>query len=648
MALAARPSAVLALRAPCRTCPSSCQTLAKVWTHQRPNARSYVSARIGKAAGLGSAFQSKDGRTWLERSRPLAQFQNQIRSYRHMSSSQDASQKTEAASSDSKKTQPLVTDDATKISQKQQTSTDWKIVRRLISTIWPKGQWKIKTRVLGALTLLVAGKLLNVQVPFFFKDIVDALNVPITSDTTVWVIGGTAIAGYALARVFSTLFSELRNAVFATVSQGAIRQVAKDTFSHLLHMDMGFHLTRQTGGLLRAIDRGTKGISFLLSSIVFHVIPTALEVTMVCGILSYKFGLTFAAVTAVTMGAYAWFTIKTTAWRTQFRKQANAADNKGATVAVDSLINYEAVKHFNNESHEIEKFDTTLKKYEEASVKISTSLAFLNSGQNLIFSSALTMMMVLAAQGIINGTMTVGDLVLVNQLVFQLSLPLNFLGTVYRELRQSLIDMEVMYSLQSAKASIVDQPGAKPFDYKGGQIKFENVNFGYHPDRPIFKNLSMTIPAGKKVAIVGPSGCGKSTVFRLLFRFWDFDSGRILIDGQDIKSIQLDSLRKAIGVVPQDTPLFHSNIMHNIRYGNLDATAQEVYAAAKRAQVDHTIQNLPEKYETQVGERGLMVSGGEKQRMAVARLLLKNPPIFFFDEAVSVGLWSLPIERPHD
>ncbi|KAJ9126554.1 Iron-sulfur clusters transporter atm1, mitochondrial [Naganishia onofrii] len=532
---------------------------------------------------------------------------------------------------------PISLNDAPKVSDKEQRLTDWAIVRKLAGNIWPSGPGsrEIKIRVVGALGLLVAGKILNVQVPFFFKQIVDSMNVEITASSTVWLLAGSAIAGYGTARICSTLFSELRNAIFASVAQRAIRQVAQSTFSHLLAMDMGFHLTRQTGGLMRAIDRGTKGISFLLSSIVFHVIPTALEVSMVCGILSYKFGWDFAAVTALTMIAYSWFTIKTTAWRTQFRKQANAADNKGATVAVDSLINYEAVKHFNNEKYEIKQFDDTLKTYEKASVKIATSLALLNSGQNMIFSSALTMMMLLAAQGVIKGTMTVGDLVMVNQLVFQLSLPLNFLGTVYRELRQSLIDMEVMFNLQGAKASISDKPTSKPLQLKGGEIKFENVNFGYHPDRPIFKDLSFTIPAGKKVAIVGPSGCGKSTVFRLLFRFYDSQGGRILIDGQDIKDVQLESLRKAIGVVPQDTPLFHADIMHNIRYGRLDATDEEVVAAARRAQVDKTIQTLPDKYSTKVGERGLMVSGGEKQRMAVARLLLKDPPILFFDEATS-------------
>ncbi|ORX37664.1 hypothetical protein BD324DRAFT_622810 [Kockovaella imperatae] len=520
-------------------------------------------------------------------------------------------------------------------SEKSQAEADWKIILKLAENIWPKNSPGTKIRVLGALGLLIGGKVLNVQVPFFFKQIVDSLNVPITSETTVWVLAGASIAGYGVARVFTTLFGELRNALFASISQGAIRKVARETFEHLLSMDMKFHLERQTGGLTRAIDRGTKGISFILSSVVFHVIPTALEITMVCAILSWKFGWDFAAVTAGTMALYTWFTVQTTAWRTKFRKQANAADNKGATVSVDSLINYEAVKAFNNEAYEVKQYDATLKTYEKASVKIATSLAMLNSGQNFIFSSALTMMMLLAAQGVVKGTMTVGDLVMVNQLVFQLSLPLNFLGTVYRELRQSLIDMEVMFNLQSVSATIKDKPTTKPLSLKGGEIKFENVSFGYHPSRPIFKDVSFTIPAGRKVAIVGPSGCGKSTVFRLLFRFYDYQSGRILVDGQDIKDVTLDSLRKAIGVVPQDTPLFHADILHNIRYGNLDATDEQVYEAARRAQVDETIAKLPDKYQTQVGERGLMISGGEKQRLAMARLLLKDPPILFFDEATS-------------
>ncbi|KAF8342939.1 P-loop containing nucleoside triphosphate hydrolase protein [Cantharellus anzutake] len=513
------------------------------------------------------------------------------------------------------------------LSPAQQRKVDMAIIKDLLANVWPKGHQDTKIRVVLALSLLIAGKLLNVQVPFLFKAIVDGLNVEFTSESTVWVVAGSAIAGYGLARISATLFSEFRNAVFANVAQRAVRRVASDTFNHLLQLDSKFHLSRHTGGLTRAIDRGTKGITFILSSMIFHVLPTALEISMVCGILTYKFGWNFAAVTLGTMASYTWFTVSTTAWRTKFRREANKADNKAADVSVDSLINFEAVKHFNNEKFEVQQYDKHLATYEKASLKVATSLAYLNSGQNVIFSTALTLMMVLAAQGVIKGTMTVGDLVMVNQLVFQLSLPLNFLGSVYRELRQSLLDMETLFNLQKQHAPIKDSPDAKPLVLHGGSIRFENVNFGYNPNRKLFHDLSFTVPAGKKVAIVGPSGCGKSTVFRLLYRFYELDSGRILVDDQDICNVQVASLRETVGVVPQDTPLFHADVMHNIRY--------EVFEVARKANVHDAIVRLPEGYKTQVGERGLMISGGEKQRLAIARVLLKDPPILFFDEATS-------------
>ncbi|RGB34072.1 iron-sulfur clusters transporter ATM1, mitochondrial [Rhizophagus diaphanus] len=518
-----------------------------------------------------------------------------------------------------------------------QTSTDWKIIKNLVRYIWPRDDPAVKIRVVTALSLLVAGKLLNVQVPFFFKHVVDSLNIDMSQFGTVWTIAGAMIIGckYGAARIGSTVFQELRNAIFANVAQKAIRKLARNVFSHLHQLDLNFHLSRQTGGLSRAIDRGTKGISFLLSSLVFHVIPTALEISIVCSILVYNYGTHFATVTALTMLTYTVFTIKTTSWRTKFRKEANQADNEAATVAVDSLINYEAVKYFNNEKFETEQYDKALEKYEKASLKIATSLSLLNSGQNIIFSSALTTMMFLAAQGVVSGNLTVGDLVMVNQLVFQLSLPLNFLGSVYRELRQSLIDMDIMFNLQGVNISIKDSLNAKPLMHKGGEIKFEDVIFGYHPDRLILKGISFTVPRGKKVAVVGPSGCGKSTILRLLFRFYDPQSGNIYIDGQNIKDVTLESLRANIGVVPQDTSLFNNTIYHNIAYGQITADRDKVESAAKRARIHNVIMSLPDKYKTLVGERGLMLSGGEKQRIALARTILKDPPIIFFDEATS-------------
>ncbi|RSL66330.1 Iron-sulfur clusters transporter ATM1, mitochondrial [Fusarium duplospermum] len=519
----------------------------------------------------------------------------------------------------------------------EQRKADWAIMKEMSRYLWPKDDLSTKVRVGLAVSLLIGAKVMNVQVPFYFKSIVDSMNIDIAAvGGTATTVAGAMILAYGATRIGATVFQEVRNAVFASVAQKAIRRVAGNVFEHLLRLDLTFHLSKQTGGLTRALDRGTKGISFILTSMVFHILPTALEISMVCGILTYNYGAKFAALTVLTMVSYSAFTIWTTAWRTKFRRQANAADNKASTVAVDSLINYEAVKYFNNEKFEVARYDKALQQYERNSIKVATSLAFLNSGQNLIFSSALTGMMYLAAEGVASGGLTVGDLVMVNQLVFQLSVPLNFLGSVYRELRQSLLDMETLFNLQKVNANIKEKPDAKPLVLsKGGEIKFENVNFAYHPDRPILRNLSLTIPAGKKVAVVGPSGCGKSTLLRLLFRSYDVQDGRILIDDQDIRDVNLESLRRSIGVVPQDTPLFNDTVEHNIRYGSINASHDEVMAVAKRAHVHNTILQFPDGYQTKVGERGLMISGGEKQRLAVSRLLLKDPPLLFFDEATS-------------
>ena len=523
------------------------------------------------------------------------------------------------------------------VSNKEQRKADWAIMKEMARYLWPKDDLGARARVATALALLVASKVLNVQVPFYFKNIVDSMNVDFGAlGGTAWTVGGAMIVAYGATRIGAAVFQEIRNAIFASVAQKAIRRVACNVFEHLLRLDLNFHLSRQTGGLTRAIDRGTKGISFLLTSMVFHIIPTVLEISMVCGILAYQYGPQFAAITAATMVAYTSFTVITTSWRTKFRKQANAADNAGATVAVDSLINFEAVKYFNNEKYEVGRYDTALSNYEKASIKVTTSLSFLNAGQNLIFSSALSAMMYLAANGIATGSLTIGDLVMVNQLVFQLSIPLNFLGSVYRELRQSLLDMETLFNLQKVNIAVKEPEKPKSLQLrKGGEIRFENVTFGYHEDRPILRNLSLTIPAGQKIAIVGPSGCGKSTILRLLFRFYDTQGGRILIDDQDIRDVSLQSLREAIGVVPQDTPLFNNTIEHNIRYGNMKASSEDVRNAAKRARVHEIVDGLPEGYNTMVGERGMMISGGEKQRLAVSRLILKDPPLLFFDEATS-------------
>ncbi|KAL9083018.1 MAG: hypothetical protein Q9159_006037 [Coniocarpon cinnabarinum] len=506
------------------------------------------------------------------------------------------------------------------VSAKEQRRADWAIIKEMSRYLWPKDSLGTRFRVGASLALLVGAKASKKR----------GVGANKSSD------GAT--------RIGAALLQELRNAIFASVAQTAIRRVARNVFEHLLNLDLSFHLTRQTGGLTRAIDRGTKGISFLLTSMVFHIIPTAFEITLVCGILTYQYGAGFAAITAATMVSYSVFTILTTSWRTKFRKQANAADNAAATAAVDSLLNYEAVKYFTNEAHEVNRYDTALKAYEKSSIKVATSLAFLNTGQTVIFSSALTGMMWMAAQGVAdpNLNFTVGDLVMVNQLVFQLSVPLNFLGSVYRELRQSLLDMETLFNLQKVHSNVASSPDAPrlstPAKGPSGEIRFDDVTFSYRPESgrpPILSKTSFVLPAGQKTAIVGPSGSGKSTILRLLFRFYEPQSGRITMDGQDIKDVNLASLRNAIGVVPQDTPLFNASVGENIKYGRLDADEEDVKKVAAAARLDDSVTSWPSGYDTSVGERGMMLSGGEKQRLAVARVLLKQPSVYFFDEATS-------------
>jgi ATP-binding cassette, subfamily B, heavy metal transporter len=443
------------------------------------------------------------------------------------------------------------------------------------------------------------------------------------------------LLAYGLARVLTQSFSELRDAVFARVAQRAIRKVALDTFRHLHRLSMRFHLDRQTGGLSRVIERGAKGIEFLLFFVLFNILPTILEIGLVCGILWYLYDWRYAAVTFVTIGGYIWFTFALTEWRIKHRRQMNEADQEANTKAIDSLLNYETVKYFGNEEHEARRYDVALQSYETAAVRTRVSLAFLNIGQNAIIAVGVTLLMGMAAMEVVQGRATVGDFVLVNAYLIQLYLPLNFLGTVYREIRQALIDMEAMFTLLGVDIEVADKPNAPPLNLAGGRVEFRHVAFGYDPRRPILKDVSFIVEPGRTLAIVGASGAGKSTISRLLFRFYDVTEGAILIDGQNIADVQQASLRAAIGVVPQDTVLFNDSLHYNIAYGRPSAREDEVMEAARLARLHDLVTRLPDGYATKVGERGLKLSGGEKQRVAIARALLKQPTIMLFDEATS-------------
>ncbi|MBY0340162.1 MAG: ABC transporter ATP-binding protein/permease [Rhodocyclaceae bacterium] len=505
---------------------------------------------------------------------------------------------------------------------------DWTTIKSLLPYLW---QWK--WRVLLALSCLIAAKLANVAVPIIFKHIVDDLGLDDPGKLMLVPLG--LLAAYGGLRFSASLFGELREIIFARVTQRAVRNIALQVFSHLHSLSLRFHLERQTGGLTRDIERGTKAIGSLLSYTLYSILPTLVEILLVLGILVVRYEPSFALITVVTLACYISFTVIVTNWRTHLRREANEIDSAASSRAIDSLLNYETVKYFNNEKWEADRYDVQMQRWETAQVKTQLSLSFLNIGQAFIISIGVALMMWRAAEGVANGSMTVGDIVLVNAFLIQLYIPLNFLGVLYREIRQALTDIERLFALKQQHLEIQDAPDARPLQAAACAVSFDQVHFSYDGQREILHGVSFSIPAGTSLAVVGHSGSGKSTLARLLYRFYDVGTGRVCINGTDIRQLTQTSLRAAIGIVPQDTVLFNDTIFYNIQYGRPTATEDEVYAAARAAQLDSFIQRLPAGYQTQVGERGLKLSGGEKQRVAIARALLKNPPILIFDEATS-------------
>lgn len=513
---------------------------------------------------------------------------------------------------------------------------DWITLRRLIPYLW-----HYKWRVVAALSFMVAAKLANVGVPVLLKHLIDAMTPNLAQPQTLLVVPVALLMVYGVLRLSVSAFTELRELVFAKATQGAARQIALETFQHLHSLSLRFHLERQTGGMTRDIERGVRGIESLISYSLYSIVPTLIEVVLVLSILGWTFDVWFALITLAALVIYIVFTVYVTEWRTQFRREANEFDSAAHTKAVDSLLNYETVKYFNNEGFEAQRYDRSLDQLRRARLKAQTSLSLLNTGQQLIIAVALIAMLWRATQGVVEGRMTLGDLVMVNAFMIQLYIPLNFLGMIYREIKQSLTDLDRMFRLLEKEREVDDQAGALDLNLTGSPtVRFENVRFAYEADRPILQGLSFEIPAGKTVAVVGSSGAGKSTLARLMYRFYDVptdqaSSGRITIDGQDIRSVTQSSLRRAIGIVPQDTVLFNDTVAYNIAYGRPGATQAEVEEAARQARIHGFIASTPKGYQTMVGERGLKLSGGEKQRVAIARTLLKNPPILIFDEATS-------------
>jgi ATP-binding cassette, subfamily B, heavy metal transporter len=509
--------------------------------------------------------------------------------------------------------------------------SDRETVKRLLPYLWA-----YKWRVLAALSFMVAAKLANVSVPLLLKELIDAMAFKPNDPQVVLVVPMAMLLAYGVLRLSVSAFTELRELVFAKATQGAARQIALETFEHLHGLSLRFHLERQTGGMTRDIERGVRGIESLISYSLYSVVPTLIEVALVLGILAVKFDVWFAGITLTALVLYIIFTIAVTEWRTQYRRMANEFDSAAHTKAIDSLLNYETVKYFNNERFEATRYDKSLEALRKARLKAQTSLSVLNTGQQLIIAVALVAMLWRATQGVVDGRMSLGDLVMINAFMIQLYIPLNFLGVLYREIKQSLTDLDRMFSLLEKEQEIADSPNASTLQLsQAPTIRFENVEFAYEVARPILHGISFDIPAGKTVAVVGPSGAGKSTLARLMFRFYDVTGGRITINGQDIRSVSQSSLRKALGIVPQDTVLFNDTVRYNIAYGNTSATPAQVEDAARTARIHDFIVSTPKGYDTMVGERGLKLSGGEKQRVAIARTLLKNPPIVIFDEATS-------------
>ncbi len=525
--------------------------------------------------------------------------------------------------------------------QPDKNNTQFQTLKTLAPYLWPKNATGTRVRVVIAMICLVLAKVTNVYMPLIYKQIIDLMtegskvleNTDV--ETMVFVVPTGLLLAYGFARIMTVVFAEIREAVFVSVTQGAMRKVANETFTHIHALSMRFHMTRQTGGLSRVIERGLKGIEFLMSFMLFNIVPTLIEILMVCAVLWYLFNAWYAIITFVTIALYIAYTLVTTEWRLKFRKQMNDKDAEANTKAIDSLLNYETVKYFGNEEHEASRYDVSLASYQRAAIKSLRSLSVVNIGQAAIIAIGLVVVMYMAAQGVANGTMSVGDFVLVVVYLVQLYMPLNFLGFVYRQIRQSLTDMDDMFSMLKIDREITDKEDAVELSCKGGSLEFDNVHFGYDGKRSILHGLSFKVEAGKTVAIVGPSGAGKSTISRLIFRFYDVDEGAVRIDGHDVRDVTQHSLRKAIGIVPQDTVLFNDTIKYNIAYGRPDATETEIFKAAEMSSIDGFIEKLTDGYDSIVGERGLKLSGGEKQRVAIARTILKDTPILLFDEATS-------------